>query len=95
MLWRPKSSLMRQYERLLSLNHIALELTEEAKRAVVRKAVGRKSGARGLRSVMESLMLNIMYDLPDRPEVAKVVIDAEFVEGRRPDPIVVLREVGA
>ncbi len=94
-LWRPKSSLIHQYERLLSLNNIALELTEEAKRAVVRKAVGRKSGARGLRSVMESLMLNVMYELPDRPDISKVIIDAEFVEGRRSAPTLVPREASA
>ena len=94
-LWRPKSSLVRQYERLLSLNQIALELTDGAKRAVVRKAVGRKSGARGLRSVMESLMLDVMYDLPDRPDIGKVIIDEEFVEGKRAEPLLLTREVSA
>jgi len=94
-LWRPKSSLLRQYERLLSLNHITLEVTDGAKRAVVRKALRRKSGARGLRSVMESLMLDVMYELPDRPDVAQVLIDEDFVEGRRPAPLLVAREAGA
>ena len=81
-LWKPKNSLIKQYKRLFELENVKLEVTEEAMRAIVRKAVERKSGARGLRSIIEEVMLDIMYELPSMDNVAEVVITPEVVSGQ-------------
>ena len=83
-LWKPKSSLIRQYQRLLSLNEVELEFTDDALDEVVKDAIKRKAGARGLRSIMEKIMLDVMYRAPDLPEGEKrCVIDAEVARGER------------
>ena len=80
-LWKPKSSLVRQYKRLMQLSQVELEFTDEALDEVVEQAIKRKSGARGLRSVIERVMLKVMYDVPDLPGANRCVIDAEVVRG--------------
>jgi ATP-dependent Clp protease ATP-binding subunit ClpX len=85
-LWKPKTSIVKQYQHLFSLNDVELEFTEAAMREVVRKAMKRKSGARGLRSVIEGMMLDLMYELPDRAELARVIIDEDFVRGEVDEP---------
>ena len=82
-LWKPKSSLIRQYKRLMQLSQVDLEFTEDALDEVVELAMKRKSGARGLRSVIERVMLKVMYDVPDLPGANRCVIDAEVVRGDR------------
>ena len=94
-LWKPKDSLIKQYQHLFSLNDVELEFTPEAMLEVVRKAMTRKSGARGLRSVVEHMMLNVMYDLPDRADLAKVLIEADFVRGEADEPTYIKREESA
>lgn len=82
-LWKPKSSLIRQYQRLLMLNNIELEFTEEAMDEIVDDAIKRKAGARGLRSVMERIMLDVMYRAPDTPEGQKrCIINGDVVKGQ-------------
>jgi ATP-dependent Clp protease ATP-binding subunit ClpX len=84
-LWKPKNSLIKQYKRLFELEKTNLRFTPEAMRAIVREAIVRKSGARGLRAIMEEIMLEIMYELPDLQDVREVVINEDVVtKGERP-----------
>ncbi len=81
-LTEPKSALARQYERLFELDGVSLEFTRDALIAVAKKAIARGGGARGLRSIMEKLMLDLMYEIPSRSEIQKVVVTREAVEGQ-------------
>ncbi|MBQ9545571.1 MAG: ATP-dependent Clp protease ATP-binding subunit ClpX [Clostridia bacterium] len=76
----PKNSLFKQYYKLLSLDGVKLEITDDAFRRIAELAIERKTGARGLRSIMESFMTDYMYELPDRDDVEKIVIDADAVD---------------
>ena len=78
-LWQPKNSILRQYERLFELSNVTLTVTEDARSAIVREAIRRKSGARGLRSIFEEVMLNIMYEVPSMEGVVGVTIDEGVV----------------
>ena len=78
-LWQPKNSILRQYERLFELSNVTLTVTEDARRAIVREAIRRKSGARGLRSIFEEVMLNIMYEVPSMEGGVGVTIDEGVV----------------
>jgi ATP-dependent Clp protease ATP-binding subunit ClpX len=77
----PKNALVKQYQTLFSMDGPELEFTEEALKAVSQQAIKRKTGARGLRSIMEGLLLGTMYDLADQKDLEKVVISKEVVEG--------------
>lgn len=81
-LTRPKNALIKQYQRLFEMEDVNLTFSDDALKAVSRKAIGRKTGARGLRSIMESILLDTMYDLPGLEGVEEVVINGEVVEGR-------------
>ena len=81
-LTEPKSALVRQYERLFELDGVSLEFTRDALTAVAKKAIARGGGARGLRSIMEKLMLDLMYEIPSRSEIQKVVVTREAVDGQ-------------
>src|SRR3954454_16653844 len=81
-LTEPKNALVKQYQRLFEMEDVRLELTEEALRAVAQKAIARKTGARGLRSIMESILLDSMFELPSLAGVSEIVINREVVEGR-------------
>jgi ATP-dependent Clp protease ATP-binding subunit ClpX len=80
-LTEPKNALLKQYQRLFEMESVDLTLAEEALGAISRKAIERKTGARGLRSIMESILLDTMFDLPSLEGVEKVVISKEVVEG--------------
>ena len=80
-LTQPKNALVKQYERLFALEGVALTFTDEALTAIAERAVKRETGARGLRSIMESLLLDLMYDLPGRADVESVVMTEEVVRG--------------
>jgi ATP-dependent Clp protease ATP-binding subunit ClpX len=77
----PKNALVKQYQRLFEMESIDLTLAEEALGAIARKAIERKTGARGLRSIMEGILLDTMFDLPSLEGVEEVVISKEVVEG--------------
>ncbi len=77
----PKNALVKQYQRLFEMESIDLTLAEEALGAIARKAIERKTGARGLRSIMETILLDTMFDLPSLEGVEEVVISKEVVEG--------------
>jgi len=78
---RPKNALVKQYERLFQMEEVNLSFAEDALRAIARKAIARKTGARGLRSIMESILLETMFELPDLEGVEEVVIKGDVVEG--------------
>ena len=80
-LTEPKNALVKQYQRLFEMESIDLTLAEEALGAISRKAIERKTGARGLRSIMEGILLDTMFDLPSLEGVEEVVISKEVVEG--------------
>jgi len=80
-LTEPKNALVKQYQRLFEMENIDLTLAEEALGAIARKAIDRKTGARGLRSILESILLDTMFDLPSLEGVEEVVISKEVVEG--------------
>jgi ATP-dependent Clp protease ATP-binding subunit ClpX len=84
----PKNALTKQYCKLFDMENVHLKFTEEALRAIAREAMKRKSGARGLRAIMENIMLDIMYDIPSQPNIKEVVISEDVVDRNEP-PIVV------
>ncbi len=84
----PKNALTKQYSKLFDMESVHLKFTEEALRAIARDAMKRKSGARGLRAIMENIMLDTMYDMPSQPNTKEVVITEDVVEKHEP-PIVV------
>ena len=79
----PKNALYKQYQKLLEMDGIGLEFTDDAFEAIAHLAVERKTGARGLRSILEGIMMKPMYELPSRTDVEKVIIDASYVKGEK------------
>ena len=84
----PKNALVKQYQKLIGLDNVELEVTEGAVRAVAKRAIELKTGARGLRTIFENLMLDAMYDVPSEDDVEKIVIDGDVVAGRKAPEIV-------
>jgi len=80
-LTEPKNALVKQYQTLFSMEDVKLTFSEDALKAIAKKALTRKTGARGLRSIMEAILLDSMYDLPSYEGVEEVVINGEVVEG--------------
>ncbi|SMB27815.1 ATP-dependent Clp protease ATP-binding subunit [Sterolibacterium denitrificans] len=80
----PKNALIKQYQKLFQMEGVELEVRPNALQAIARKAIKRKAGARGLRSILESALLDTMYELPSMENVTKVVIDESMVEGSTP-----------
>jgi ATP-dependent Clp protease ATP-binding subunit ClpX len=81
-LTQPRNALVKQYQRLFDMEDVTIEFTEDALRAIAKKAIARKTGARGLRAIMEGILLDPMYDLPSLDDVEEIVINKEVVEGR-------------
>ncbi len=81
-LWKPKNALTKQYQRLFEMEGVQLRFTEDATIAVAREAYRRKSGARGLRAIMEEIMLDVMYEIPSTTGVRECVINADVVINR-------------
>ncbi len=82
-LWRPKNALLRQYQRLFEMEGVSLTVTDEALYALAREAERRKSGARGLRSIIEEIMLDVMYELPSLEGVTECLFDENTVTHRK------------
>lgn len=78
----PRNSLIKQYEKLLSFERVELKVTDSALGAIARKAIGQKTGARGLRSVFEEVMLDIMYELPSLKNVKECIVTEEVINGK-------------
>ena len=84
-LTEPKNSLIRQYSKMLSLDGVELQITRDGLQAVAASALKRGTGARGLRSIFEELMLDVMFEVPGRDDIKSVVINRSVVElGRAP-----------
>jgi len=82
-LLRTKNAMVKQYSKLFAMDGVLLKFTPDAVKAIAVKAIELKTGARALRAIMENLMLEVMYELPQRDDVTEVVIDAGVVAGRR------------
>src|SRR5690606_34179637 len=83
----PKNALVRQYQRLFQMEEVELTFHEDALKAIAEKAIERKTGARGLRSIMEAILLDTMYDLPSLEGVVEVVISEDVVKGKDVRPL--------
>jgi ATP-dependent Clp protease ATP-binding subunit ClpX len=79
----PKNALVKQYQKLFDMEDVKLSFTDEAMVAVSKKAIERKTGARGLRSILENILLDTMFDLPGMDGVDEVMIDDDVVGGRK------------
>jgi ATP-dependent Clp protease ATP-binding subunit ClpX len=82
-LWRPKNALCKQYQRLFEIEGVQLRFTEDAINAIAQEAYKRKSGARGLRAIMEEVMLDVMYEIPSMTGVRECVVNADVVTNRQ------------
>ena len=78
----PKNALVKQYGRLFEMEDVKLTFAEDALRAIAARAIKRKTGARGLRSILEGILLDTMFELPGLEEVEETAVNAEVVEGR-------------
>ena len=88
----PRNALVRQYQKLFALDGIHLTFEPESLRAAARAALEQKCGARGLRSILESAMLQIMYDAPNDPTIAEIVVTAGVIDGTEQPRVVRRRE---
>lgn len=89
----PKNALIKQYKKLFEMDNVTLEFEKEALLMIAKKAMERKTGARGLRAILEEIMLNVMYDIPSRTDVKKCVITRDTVANKS-DPILMLYDEG-
>jgi ATP-dependent Clp protease ATP-binding subunit ClpX len=87
-LTEPRNALVKQYQKLFEMENVQLKFTEGALRAIAQEAIKRHTGARGLRAILEEIMLDVMYDLPGRDNVKECIVSEEVV-GRKQDPILV------
>lgn len=82
-LLEPKNAILRQYERYMNIEGCQFEFAEDGLVEIAKLALKKATGARGLRAIIENIMLDVMYELPDRPDVKKVVLTPEAVRNRR------------
>ncbi|HUU01032.1 MAG TPA: ATP-dependent Clp protease ATP-binding subunit ClpX [Myxococcota bacterium] len=87
----PKDALVKQYTRLFEMDDVTLRFTDDALGAVARQAMARKTGARGLRSILENAMLELMYEIPSRPAIREAIVSADVIEHRE-KPILLFEE---
>ena len=90
-LTEPKNAIVKQYAAMLELDGVKLTITDDGLREIAKMAVARKTGARGLRSILEKILLQPMFDAPDNSELAEIVIDKDVVVGKKP-PVEILRD---
>ena len=93
-LTEPKNAVTRQFTKFLSLDKVELVFTPDALEATAKLAIDRKTGARALRTIVEEALLDVMYDIPERTDVTKVVITAETIEHGQPPMLVTETEEG-
>lgn len=93
-LQKPKNALVKQYQKLFDYEGVKLKFTEDSLQAVALEALRRGSGARGLRAILENVMLDVMYDIPSRTDVKEVVVDEDVVYGKKPPILVYEKKVG-
>ncbi|MFO7659694.1 MAG: ATP-dependent Clp protease ATP-binding subunit ClpX, partial [Candidatus Cloacimonadaceae bacterium] len=90
-LTKPKNAICKQYQKYFDMDGVKLNFTDDALKEIAKIAISQKTGARGLRSIMEKMMLGIMYDLPDRPEIATCTISPEVVKNSK-EPVLTFKE---
>ena len=88
-LTKPKNALVKQYQRLFELEDVQLSFTDDALKAIAKRAIQRKTGARGLRSIMEDILLDTMFDLPGMESVEKVVVNEDAVDNASVKPLLI------
>jgi ATP-dependent Clp protease ATP-binding subunit ClpX len=93
-LTEPKNAVVKQYARLFELDHVELVFTPEALRSAAREAMKLKTGARGLRTIIERVLLDVMYEIPSHPEVERCVVNAECITRSAP-PVLLTRDGAA
>ena len=86
---KPKNALVKQYQKLFKLDNVDLEFEQEALNLIVDKAIERKTGARGLRSIIEEIMRDIMFEIPSNPKIEKCIITEETVRNGEPPKIII------
>ena len=86
---KPKNALVKQYKKLLKMDNVDLEFEPEALELIVDKAIERKTGARGLRSIIEEIMRDIMFDIPSNPKIEKCIVTKETVLNGAPPKLVI------
>lgn len=91
-LTEPKNALVKQYQKLLELDDVELEFEQEALESIAREAIKRNTGARGLRAIIESIMLDVMYDVPSRTDVKKCVVTGDVVREKMPPQLITSNE---
>ena len=84
----PKNAIVKQYKKLVGIDDVELVVTDDAVSEVAKKAIELKTGARGLRTIFENLMLDSMYDIPSEDDVEKVIIDKDVVLGKKGPEII-------
>jgi ATP-dependent Clp protease ATP-binding subunit ClpX len=92
-LTEPKNALTKQYARMFEMDNVDLVYTPDSLEAIAEQALKRATGARGLRAIMEEVLLNTMYDLPSRDDIEQVLIDRDVVEKKVNPTLVPIREV--
>jgi ATP-dependent Clp protease ATP-binding subunit ClpX len=90
-LTEPKNALVKQYQKLMELDGVTLEFKDAALELIATEAIRRNTGARGLRAIVEDIMLNVMYDLPSRNDVSKCVITQDVVL-KKEEPLLVVAD---
>lgn len=90
-LTEPKNAVVKQFSAMLEMDNVKLNITDDGLRAIAKMAVARKTGARGLRSILERVLMQPMFDAPDKEDLAEIVIDADVVDGKK-QPIEIMKE---
>ena len=90
-LTEPKNAIVKQYAAMLEMDGVKLTITEDGLRAIAQRAVERKTGARGLRSILEKILLEPMFEAPEKADLAEIIIDKDVVAGKKP-PVEILRD---
>ncbi len=91
---KPRNALVKQYQKLFEMENVQLKFTDDSLKAIAAEAIERKTGARGLRAIMEEIMLDVMYDLPSKANIKECVISEEVVARKKPPILVYEREAG-
>jgi len=89
---KPRNALIKQYQKLFEMENVTLKFTDGSLRSISREAIERKTGARGLRAIMEEIMLDVMYDLPSKSNIKECIISEEVVERKKPPILVYERD---
>ena len=89
---QPKNALVKQYSKLFEIDNVELEFTDDALKAIADEAIARKTGARGLRAIVEDLMIDVMFDVPSDENISKVIITEESIKSKKLPELVRLGE---